>query len=227
MRRHRSKGTVRTLTVLVVMAGLMGLLAPNAAASGSNLSPGCPDILKEGDQGDCVATLQFDLDTINPGYNLQQDKKFGPATRIAVLDFQGRNHLGADGIVGPDTSAAIRKQLQDPAEPPAPLYPECRSLTDQGQISKCETAVWCSQQDLGYENGHCVPMDPGATEGGGKTPLECAQEIAGSLNNEYATKDRILEGAVSESARLAAERLSLGVTTAETMYCLFWDLPQD
>jgi hypothetical protein len=205
--------------VAVTMATWSGV-----AAADSGSFDGCP-LLSEGDSGDCVKTLQFDLDEVNPAYNLQQDGEFGSATRIAVLDFQGRNHLGADGLVGSEVASALRRQLSDPVQASPPVYPECAALTDQRQLSMCVMAVWCNGQDLGMEHGECVPMDAGAAVGAGKSPLECAQELAGGKVNEEVTKDASAEAAASEAAKLAAKRLSQGITVGEGTKCLFWDLP--
>lgn len=79
--------------------------------------------LQEGSSGPAVATLQNDLDQL--GYNLSQDGQFGPLTRAAVVNFQGRHGLVTDGIVGPLTWAAINAALpaQLPEGGPAPEQP--------------------------------------------------------------------------------------------------------
>jgi peptidoglycan hydrolase-like protein with peptidoglycan-binding domain len=41
------------------------------------------------------------------GYNLSVDGDFGPETRSRVIAFQGAEGLSADGIVGPNTWAAL------------------------------------------------------------------------------------------------------------------------
>jgi peptidoglycan hydrolase-like protein with peptidoglycan-binding domain len=80
--------------------------------------PGCP-LLIERFSGDCVVQLHRALNSVNSAYGLTEDGKFGPMTRIAVLDFQGRNHLGADGNVGGITADELLRQL------PKPLPPSC------------------------------------------------------------------------------------------------------
>jgi N-acetylmuramoyl-L-alanine amidase len=58
-------------------------------------------LTRQGDSGNLVFLVQSAL--LAKGYNLAPDGKFGPATRNAVLDFQRKNGLSADGIVGPNT----------------------------------------------------------------------------------------------------------------------------
>lgn len=54
-----------------------------------------------GDTGSYVTTIQTTLNKL--GYKLSTDGKFGPATKAAVVDFQKKNKLVADGLLGPAT----------------------------------------------------------------------------------------------------------------------------
>jgi hypothetical protein len=56
-------------------------------------------ILRRGNFGEDVKFLQTAL--IKHGYKLIADGDFGPATDKAVRDFQVKNKLGVDGVVGP------------------------------------------------------------------------------------------------------------------------------
>ena len=62
-----------------------------------------PPTLRKGDQGEDVARLQNDLDV--PW--LIADGDFGPATEFVVKGFQQVKRLTPDGIVGPQTWAAL------------------------------------------------------------------------------------------------------------------------
>lgn len=67
--------------------------------------------LKEGSTGKAVSSLQYSLSLL--GFNVGPlDGIFGPKTRSAVIAFQERNQLWADGIVGPITLGVLKKALQ-------------------------------------------------------------------------------------------------------------------
>lgn len=57
-------------------------------------------------KGDDVKTLQSKLNALG-GYGLAVDGIFGAKTEAAVRDFQKKNKLGVDGIVGPQTWTAL------------------------------------------------------------------------------------------------------------------------
>lgn len=62
-------------------------------------------LFRNGDEGPEVYAIQWLLRA--HGYNLTVDGQFGPETRSRVIAFQGAEGLAADGIVGPDTWAAL------------------------------------------------------------------------------------------------------------------------
>ena len=133
---------------------MLGSLAGAGAASadtGASFA-GCPQ-LDEGDTGPCITQLQQKLTKVHPEYNLPADSEtFGPATRIALLDFQGRNHLGADGRFGTTTAreldrqyaAATRGAVASPTTKPVEPTPKAGS-----------SLPGCPQLDLG-DNDPCV-----------------------------------------------------------------------
>jgi len=64
------------------------------------------EVLRRGDRGDSVQKLQEALQAL--GYDIgTADGKFGDGTRRAVMAFQKKNDLKADGVVGPETFRAI------------------------------------------------------------------------------------------------------------------------
>ncbi len=68
------------------------------------IAPSKP-VLRLGSRGTDVANLQIMLNEL--GENLLVDGEFGIATLAAVIDFQGRNSLEPDGIVGKRTMRVL------------------------------------------------------------------------------------------------------------------------
>ena len=64
-------------------------------------------VLRKGDKGDAVKMLQSKLNEF--GYKLVADGSFGPATEVALRDFQEKYGLKADGICGQATWTALNK----------------------------------------------------------------------------------------------------------------------
>ena len=66
-----------------------------------------PRVLREGDSGTGVLSLQYYLSFLAAYYNtipaVSIDGTFGPATRAAVVDLQSTFGLAPDGVVGPET----------------------------------------------------------------------------------------------------------------------------
>ena len=81
-------------------------------------------MLREGDKGSSVRTLQTMLNSHGAG--LLVDGDFGPKTRAAVINFQSSHGLTVDGVAGPQTAAALRAPAPvaaPPAASPAPPAP--------------------------------------------------------------------------------------------------------
>lgn len=71
------------------------------------VEPGGHAVLQRGSAGEGVAKLQTMLRKL--GFELSIDQDFGPATELAVTQFQRDNDLEADGIVGQITWDALQK----------------------------------------------------------------------------------------------------------------------
>lgn len=63
------------------------------------------NLMKIGTVNESVKWLQFELNRY--GYGLAVDGKFGSKTKAAVMDFQKKNNLVIDGIVGKNTLKAL------------------------------------------------------------------------------------------------------------------------
>jgi peptidoglycan hydrolase-like protein with peptidoglycan-binding domain len=96
-------------TLIAIAAGPAAGLASEASGSSHASAPTAPEPptttkhhiqLQSGSEGRQVSMLQHAL-------GIAVDGKFGPQTVAAVRSFQARHHLTVNGIVGPDTSAAI------------------------------------------------------------------------------------------------------------------------
>ena len=86
-----------------------GAAAPGAASGGASTAGAATGqtrpVLARGSQGDAVVQLQNLLHDEN--FAVAVDGDFGPGTEVAATRFQSENGLTADGIVGPQTWAAL------------------------------------------------------------------------------------------------------------------------
>ena len=91
----------RTIAVLMVLVILISAMLPAAVLA---------ENLRYGSRGDKVKELQQKLKRWGY-YTGSIDGIFGSGTQAAVKNFQKKNGLTADGIVGPKTAAAIGMNL--------------------------------------------------------------------------------------------------------------------
>lgn len=70
--------------------------------------------LRQGDSGAAVTELQQLLKA--KGINITVDGIFGSATRAAVVQFQQQSGIATDGIVGPQTWQALRRDSNAPIQ---------------------------------------------------------------------------------------------------------------
>lgn len=71
-------------------------------------------ILRQGDSGTVVTWLQQLLNA--KGINIAVDGIFGNVTRAAVVQFQKQSGIATDGIVGPQTWQALRRNGNAPIQ---------------------------------------------------------------------------------------------------------------
>jgi lipoprotein-anchoring transpeptidase ErfK/SrfK len=79
-----------------------------------------PTVFKQGDNGDKIKEIQEKLNKF--GYKLAVDGSFGSSTYTAVVDFQNRNKILSDGIVGASTLEKLDKKptTETMYKPPSP-----------------------------------------------------------------------------------------------------------
>src|SRR5579875_162969 len=93
---------------LLAAAGVFGAGGKTATPPLTTTTP--PPTLTPGDTGPQVKLLQRALNAL--GYSVgKPDGDFGPVTKTAVEKFQLAKGLAADGVVGPQTLAALRQAL--------------------------------------------------------------------------------------------------------------------
>ena len=231
----------KTLTAVaaasVTTLGLL-LAAPGTAAAQEEMIhlSDC-ELMLEGQNSTCVALLQLALNKTGAPYNLNTDGSFGAGTRTAVLDFQGRNGLGADGNAGPEVTAALIRQVGDlnalDLGGPNP-YPPAAS-------DPATDATPCN--DPGGSD-----CDLGAAIGQGKPAIECLGEALSSTVTQkikeerarqngqalpapgakpsYEEKEGTLKSASrKERLKVAKDLASKPIAAAKVFKCMLWDMP--
>ena len=143
-----------------------------------------PPTIRKGDKGSDVKLCQ-DLLTKN-GYATSADGIFGSGTQSKVMQFQKDSSLGADGIVGKNTWAALQSEEAAPVkkQPPGPLPPVLVHLQSLGheimwegdfhlnlfgirspnpQSNSFDDTMGCAYTDKGLWKVHYWPItcDPG------------------------------------------------------------------
>lgn len=221
-RTHRTAHHPEELALMkkiTTMAGVVALAAAAlvAPAAGASAVPsrsfvGCPYLYENGPAGPCVARLQDSLNAVNDGYQLTADGQFGASTRIAVLDFQGRNGLGADGLVGGGTADELERQVQERATPVTPPVPP--------QLSPFQRCQLVGPGYVSHGPDRCirdgaVPM--------GRNPLECAREQVSLKTFKDLRKKGYPVDVAKDAAKKAGAKTGAGIVL-KAAKCLFVDV---
>jgi uncharacterized protein (TIGR02594 family) len=131
--------------------------------------------LSLGSQGQAVQQLQNALAQL--GYPLKGTGYFGGATDTAVVDFQKRQGLGSDGVVGPQTAAALDRAIAARAGAPAPTPAAAVSDPVGRPLWLTEAVKWINTKE-------------GPGDADNPQILEWAREEGGSIAHDY-THDSI------------------------------------
>lgn len=129
--------------------------------------------IKYGMKGDVVANLQTTLN--NLGYNLAVDGSFGPKTLAAVKDYQQKNGLTVDGMVGPQTQSVLFGGTSNQTVTPTVSLPQSDAIEDVLDAEDFE--------DAGSRDDYTAPPDPDPT----KPPATTAPAITAPATTTPAT----------------------------------------
>ena len=132
-------------------------LAPQAESSPSVNLENCPILYTGYPRGGCVAQLQTELNTIL-GLNLSADGIFSLTTKKAVEEFQQEHNIvPADGIVGPQTKAALDNPGSSSAGTPTGQLNPGQRITSGTQIASPDGRFVLQMQS----DGNLVIRAPG------------------------------------------------------------------
>lgn len=118
-------------------------------------------LLAFGSYGGDVKLLQTLLN--KEGYNLKVDGIFGRKTEAAVKDYQRKNGLVVDGIVGPKTLAKLNPVKPTPAEP-APAADAPASTTPAATTSE-KTTIQIGKVEYAAHGTRCFTVAIAAVAG--------------------------------------------------------------
>lgn len=111
-------------------------------------------VLRKGDNNDDVRELQEKLECL--GYNVGEvDGDFGKNTLAAVTEFQSKNGLEVDGVVGQQTWAALDKAVAAKNAEGTTQAPAQTSTTTTGTVKAGDTVSIA--QGATYYNGKAIP----------------------------------------------------------------------
>ena len=109
---------VNSLALAITLVFIVSATAPVAtAATGPTLQMCSTTVLYPGARGDCVRTLQVQLNSAGSSTGTV-DGSFGPKTRAGVIDYQRKNGIRTTGNAGPLTwGSLVDRSLKLPASP--------------------------------------------------------------------------------------------------------------
>lgn len=111
-------------------------------------------VFKKGDTCDKIKEIQQKLNKF--GYNLTVDGIFGAFTYYAVIDFQHRHKIEADGIVGAQTLA----KLEEPPTPETMYKPEKPQTTSYtGPVSAVDLENFVNSSGFSSSTSYFIWID--------------------------------------------------------------------
>ena len=133
-------------------------------------------LVKRGSRGDDVTQLQQALNKL--GYNLDVDGIFGKGCYDAVMDFQTKQNLGADGVAGNDTWNAINAAVSSSTPAQSPAGESQKPIEGDVLVSKEDLAKILPKATTENIDKYFEALNKGMVQYGINTPLRMAHFIA-------------------------------------------------
>ncbi len=134
------------------------------------------ELIKRGSRNDTVRQLQEKLNKL--GYNLDVDGIFGGGCHNAVLDFQNKNGLGTDGIVGTGTWNAIDLVLKATTESASTATELNATIEGDQLVNKDKLARVMPKAKAADLDKYLEAINEGLTKYSINTPLRIAHFVA-------------------------------------------------
>ena len=199
--RTIKRACVAALVALVALP----IGASTASASVGEIAAELPaaapfESVRLGSRGERVLQVQYVLRSL--GYSLSVDGQFGRRTETAVKSFQTSRQLRADGIVGPNTWAALTASSSSPvaaapgpppvtAEPATPRYRHPNPLVERWHAAAVE-AGW---QEAEWQRLSCIIH---RESGGNAAAKHRSSSASGLLQIMWTSHSRWIGGSVSQ-----------------------------
>lgn len=145
---------------------------------------GCPQ-LKEGITSPCMLRLRYELVAFDNSYQIPFDQTYGPAMTAAVRNYQSRNQLDVDGVVGQMTADLLDFQ----AGPKTVCIAQGGYFQDDGTcgsdgVTPMGKSLWdCVQELAGKDIAEAIEQsDQSAKEAGEVIPKGALREFMKKAN---------------------------------------------
>jgi Putative peptidoglycan binding domain len=156
-------------------------------------------VLKQGEKGEDVRKLQEALN--KNGAKLEADGNFGPATKAAVESYQRSHSLGADGIAGAKTLAALGMTAPQQAAQTDKPQTAAPAVTDKPQ-APAPAATDRAQAPPAAGSNHGHSHDHPSTPSANAQPVQPSPTDKPQITNSNHPDNKLYQQALSNLEQL-------------------------